>query len=334
MAFYGNKIFLGTNGNGVYVKDHFGTAWVAFNSGLSNQSVTSLTASAGKVFAGTAGSGVFVSDYTSAAWTATTAISIPHFSSVPINPNHIQYMTSYAGYVVASFRGGIVASSDAGLTWIPAGNQFHLPSYSDINKVAFVTSRIFVTTEQNSGQSNGIAELPLLNNFLEVDEQSISAPIAGITSYHSITSNLNWQVSSSEAWATVNVSSGSKNGNIEIVVQPNSGAPRTAQITVIGDSTNQIVINITQDGVSALESVEAATVVIYPNPSNGDFNIDLGQLNNVQFIDIFDALGKKVETLLTEGQNIVPVKNITHAGIYMVRIQAAGQTIVKTVIVR
>ena len=66
-------------------------------------------------------------------------------------------MNSYM--VVATFKGGAVGTFDGGITWVPAGNQFNLPSFSNINKASSVSNRIFVSTEKNSVYSNALSEI-------------------------------------------------------------------------------------------------------------------------------------------------------------------------------
>ncbi len=107
---------------------------------------------------------MLVSDSTLASinWTATasTQTAITHTALMNLNGMKIQAMTSYAGYVWASYKGGLLASSDGGVTWIAAGNQFNLPSYTDVSKITFVTTRVFVTTENNGLYSNALSEIP------------------------------------------------------------------------------------------------------------------------------------------------------------------------------
>jgi len=162
IAFFGTEILLGTYGNGVFTKPLTGGSWTAANTGLSNLNITSVIASPTKIVAGTDGSGVFVSNYTSINWSATALTSIPHTTMIGLNGNKIQALEYYAGYVFASYKGGLLATSDDGATWIAGGNQFNLPSYTDVNKISFVTTRVFVTTENNCVYSNALSELPIL----------------------------------------------------------------------------------------------------------------------------------------------------------------------------
>ncbi len=160
-AFYGTTVLLGTLGNGAYTKSESGGSWTASNTGLTNMNVTSVTASEGKFYAGTDGAGVFVSDVAAIGWSAATALSVPFTVTIGLNGSRIQAMAAYAGYVFASYKGGVLATADSGATWIEAGSQFDLPSYSNINKMSFVTTHIFATTERNSLYSNALSELQL-----------------------------------------------------------------------------------------------------------------------------------------------------------------------------
>ncbi len=166
LAFYGNKLILGTD-KGIYTKQFSVTIWSVANTNLSNLNVTSVTSWGTKIYAGTMGSGVFMSDTGSVNWTPTSKTSIAHTVTMGLNGDYIQDMASYAGYVYASYKGGLLATSDNGATWIAGGNQFNLPSYTDVNKISFVTTRVFVTTQNNSLYSNSLSELPVIAGLNE-----------------------------------------------------------------------------------------------------------------------------------------------------------------------
>ncbi len=169
LAFYEDKIILGTYGNGVYTKNETSGDWTSFGTGLSNANVTAVAAlvkaSGTKLFAGTDGSGVFVADATSGTWTATVAVSIAHTVTMGLNGKKIQTLATYGGYVFASYKGGLLATKDAGKTWIAGGNQFNLPSYTNVNKISFVTTRVFVVTDNNGLYSNALSELDPVANI-------------------------------------------------------------------------------------------------------------------------------------------------------------------------
>jgi|GEM_PF-1668358 len=179
LAFYDGKILLGTYGNGVYTSDETSINWTAFGTGLSNQNVTSVAtlvkASGTKLFAGTDGAGVFVTDATTGTWTATAALSIAHTTMIGLNGTKVEAMATYGGYVFASYQGGLLATKDAGKTWIAGGNQFNLPSYTHVNKITFVTTRVFVVTDNNDLYSNALSELDVVANI----ESSINVKCHG-----------------------------------------------------------------------------------------------------------------------------------------------------------
>lgn len=177
LAFYGDKILLGTLGQGVFTKTETGTSWAAANNGLSNLNVTAVATQGNKLFAGTDGSGVFVADLDAATWTQTAPVSISHTVLMGRDGSKIQDMGVYYGYVFASYQGGLLATSDYGKTWIAGGNQFNLPSYSNVFKVAFVTTRVFVSTDFNCPYSNALSELPAVATSVKDINPALNASI-------------------------------------------------------------------------------------------------------------------------------------------------------------
>lgn len=160
LAFFGGKIALGIYSQGVLVSTETNPSFKAFSTGLTNTKVTSLVARGTKLFAGTDGNGVFITDTATANWTATAATTIAHTTMIGLDGSRIEAMATYGGYVFASYKGGLLATSDYGTTWIAGGNQFNLPSYTHVRKIDFVSTRVFVTTEYNGLYSNGLSELP------------------------------------------------------------------------------------------------------------------------------------------------------------------------------
>ena len=81
---------------------------------------------------------------------------------------------------------------------------------------------------------------------------------------------------------------------------------------------------------SANETKELAGVSVYPNPSNGEFNVSVAE--NVT-VEVFNTNGQIVKrTRLNAGVNAMQLNN---SGIYFVRFTAAnGQVAIKKVVVR
>lgn len=321
LAFYGEFLYAGTFGGGVYKKHRDAASWSQFNSGLPAQNITAVAVSAGLLFAGTDGQGIFVTDFEQAAWNPTSPIFIEHFNDVPINPNHINYMTSFAGYLIASYRGGVVATVNGGASWIRGGHQFHLPSFSTINKISFINTRIKVVTEHNNMMSNSLNEFALIDTILTVSAGSVNAPAEGKRSYHTITSNIRWQISSSQPWVTVNVDSGFRNLNIFLDIAPNQGASRTATVTLTGGSITR-TINVFQDGTLSVNHLaREEQIQVFPNPSSGLFHVSIPNPDEVLGMSLYHLNGKMITPLNYGRQNMNTFELKLPAGIYLLVIE-------------
>jgi hypothetical protein len=332
LAFYGELLYAGTIGGGVYKKQRNESTWTQFNTGLSVLNVTAVAVSAGQLFAGTDGAGIFVSDFDNANWAATNPIFIEHFNDVSINPNHIQYMTAFAGYLIASYRGGVVATVNGGESWIRGGHQFHLPSFSSIQKISFINSRINVATEHNSMMSNSLAEFALIDTILTVSAQTVLAPADGKRSFHSITSNIKWQITSSHPWVKVSADSGFRNMNIYLDIEANNGISRTATVTLTGGSITQ-TITVSQEGtVSVMEPDLENTIQVWPNPSNGQLNVTFDNPSDIKSLRLFDVTGKQVRNVVFENQPILTFDTKLPSGIYFLNIETRERVVTKKIV--
>ncbi|MCM1041112.1 MAG: T9SS type A sorting domain-containing protein [Bacteroides sp.] len=82
-------------------------------------------------------------------------------------------------------------------------------------------------------------------------------------------------------------------------------------------------------GPVAVEGKELAGVRVYPNPSNGQFNVCV-PVNAV--VEVFGLNGQMVKRVnVSAGENAMQIDN---AGIYFVRVRANGQVSIKKVVVR
>jgi hypothetical protein len=333
VAFYNNNLILGTLGNGVYIKHRDSLGWREFNSGLTNLDVTSVTYLDGKFYVGTVGSGVFISEVGSANWNAVSTISISHFNNVQLNPNHILYLTTIKNMVVATFKGGAVGTLDGGNTWVPAGNQFNLPSFSNINKASSVSSRIFVSTEKNSVYSNALSEINFGDTVLTVNEVLIEASSEGSISFQSVTSNVNWTVSSSESWVTLNSNQGVWNDNLKLTIAENTTAQFREAIVTLVSGTKTKTFTVRQDGVTNVNSLVLNNVTLYPNPNNGKFIIDVNSELSILNVNIFDNSGRLITSILENNNNQIEVSKNLSSGVYFVQITSDKGTAVKKMIV-
>ena len=317
MAFYAGRIWVSLLGGGVYVKDLDENNWSIFTSGLPTQQITAITASGDKIYVGTAGQGVFVSDWNQANWQATQPIFIAHFNDVPIDPSHIDYMTSFNGYVLATFRGGIVATGTEGQSWIRGGHQFHLPSYSRFMKLGFGTTRIWTTTEDNSIQTNSLSEFAILDTLLTLSRNAVQTPSAGGMTYHNITSNVNWTLSSNASWLSASLDSARGSRELIVSSQANTGQARTGIITLTS-GTYTATLTVTQSGLSSQLALEIPELKLFPNPSRGELNIESPL--TLQRINVFNSLGQLVYTRELEREQAQLNLSSLPAGLYQVRL--------------
>jgi photosystem II stability/assembly factor-like uncharacterized protein len=179
LSFFSDKILATTRTHGVFVKSLTGTTWSAQNTDLSNLDVTSSTVWLNKILIGTNGNGVFVSDTASISWNKTLTRPVgAHTDSVDnqYNAEYIQAMLTNAGFVFASYKGGLFATYDGGKTWVPGGNQFNIPTYSNYNKISIAAGRVFVTTDNNSIYSNALSELPSI--LTAIENEYVTASVA------------------------------------------------------------------------------------------------------------------------------------------------------------
>lgn len=337
MAFYGGKLILGTRGHGVYIRDHDGD-WTAHNTGLTSLDVTSVTASGNHIFAGTDGAGVFVSGFRNISWTVTAATTIPHTTMLGLDGTRIQAMGSHAGYVYASYKGGLLATADNGATWIAGGNQFNLPSFTDVNTICFVRSRVFVSTENNAVYSNALSELPALPDMLIVSHDALefeATPHEAVVI--SVTGNRSWTVAADQPWITLSTASGWGNGDLVIAVSVNPGGPRTGTITLTAGSVVR-TIAVEQDGSTGLEehAQSVLPVRIYPNPSGGTIMIDLSEAGTgSEKASVYDLAGKKLAEVQLDKRSLSASFTLDlPAGVYLLQLDTGKGVISRRLVLQ
>ncbi|MDQ3015685.1 MAG: T9SS type A sorting domain-containing protein, partial [Bacteroidota bacterium] len=89
--------------------------------------------------------------------------------------------------------------------------------------------------------------------------------------------------------------------------------------------------NVTIIAVSPFPAEEEFSVLIYPNPNFGQFNIDAGL--SAQQIEITDAVGRKIYMKqFNQGQDAVNIE-LNEAGIYTVRIFSGDRQVVRQMVI-
>jgi hypothetical protein len=85
-------------------------------------------------------------------------------------------------------------------------------------------------------------------------------------------------------------------------------------------------------GTLANEAFDLSTLVIYPNPSEGIFNIT-AKNTQIDTIEVYDVLGKQISIKYNtdNASNVELDLSTASTGIYFVKIQSDDQTVTKKI---
>ena len=309
LAFLGGKVFLAAHGQGAFVKPEGSGEWKNINKNLATDHLTSITALGTNVYVGAHHGGVYVSDINNIDWKATAKTSIDHTTLLGLDGNAIQALGNYGGYVFASYKGGLIATKDEGKTWERGGNQFNLPSFTDVNKIGFAGERVFVTTENNCIYSNALSEVPLNVGFQEVKTAAcdnkggqLSIAFTGGTIFTSPAApyKIKWNTGDTTLFLT-NLTA----GNYWVEITDKTGAK----------SRDSIVL--TKEACASISELTTETAFqVYPNPSNGNFTVNASTL--VNNILIYNELGMLVKEIEKVKASQFEVNTAFEKGVYFV----------------
>lgn len=75
-------------------------------------------------------------------------------------------------------------------------------------------------------------------------------------------------------------------------------------------------------------------IIIYPNPNNGKFTIDLHELNGLVTVNIYNTIGSKISNLNTIAPNVIDFElSSAPKGLYYVLINNSGKTYSKKILI-
>ena len=162
--------------------------------------------------------------------------------------------------------------------------------------------------------------------FLKVSANSLYLDASGnLPDSFTITSNIEWTATSNQPWLNLSIQSGNNNGSIMATPGKNTGARRTAKVTVAGVGVLPQEITVLQNGnATGIESIETAEYSFYPNPAT-DFVYMNGLPPNMK-AEIFDINGK-LQLIEQISKSQVDISNLT-PGLYIFKISNTTRSFV------
>ena len=324
LAFLSGNVYLAAHGQGAFVKPEGSGEWTDITKNLPTDHLTSITALGQKVYVGAHHGGVYVSDIKNIDWKTTGETSIDHTEMLGLDGDAIQALGIYGGYVFASYKGGLLATPDEGKTWERGGNQFNLPSFTDVNKIGFAGERVFVSTEFNCVYSNALSELPLNVAFEEVKSETcdnkngeLRIAFTGGTIFTAPATPYKIKWSTGDTTLTIkNLSA----GNYWVEITDKNGVKSKDSIQLIKESCANL---------SKINAI--STIKLFPNPSKGNFTIQAPML--IYEVLIYNELGMLVSTTEKINTTSRTITTDLEKGIYLVYTTTELGTSVQKIII-
>jgi endonuclease I len=97
------------------------------------------------------------------------------------------------------------------------------------------------------------------------------------------------------------------------------------------DTCNNLASKMSQPVEEKIVS-DSDEIIIYPNPSNGNFIIQMKDLGELSKIEIFSLLGQKVFEKENNNTSIINLDNVTK-GTYIIRISQGAKTSIKKILI-
>ncbi|MDG1477190.1 MAG: T9SS type A sorting domain-containing protein, partial [Vicingaceae bacterium] len=175
----------------------------------------------------------------------------------------------------------------------------------------WTTSNTYIDTMQNANGCDSIITVNLtidtVDTFVTQAGGVLTANVTGSIYQWLDCDNSNVMITGETAQAFT----ATTNGNYAVEIIQNGCVDTSACYSVTG-----IV------GVEVFENNFSNNLSLYPNPTNGQFNIDLGQEFEKSNIQILDLSGRVVYQTTTKKQKIVNLNFDAPAGVYFVRVSA------------
>ena len=360
----GSNIFAGTNGGGIYRSGDNGSTWQTVNSGIFQKYIYSLAANDNYIFAGTN----LPPDYPQ-----NTVINNPWPDSVLIYRSsddgnnwsvvsdsgayRISFIYTIDSTIYAAPWKRLLRSTDNGTTWSLSDSGLAVRQYSTIT-IPLLPYTFFANGNKLfAGTTNGI----YVSTNMGVIWQHINDSRLGLI--HSLTSGNNYVFAYNSqltldgfaiSWGVYFSQDNGTSWNLleDSLNEHNTQGPFAPEINTMVVNNNYLFIGTKGKGVwkyplENLVSVQNSNnkqpnsyklFQNYPNPFNPTTTISYNLKKNI-FVSliIYDALGRKVVTLVNQYQNqgnhkvVLDAKNLS-SGIYFYRLSTGDFTETKKLI--
>ena len=185
-------------------------------------------------------------------------------------------------------------------------------SYTWIDGITYSSSNNTATFNLVGGAATGCDSLVTLNLTINNVTDVTTNMIDNI-----ITAN---NASASYQWLDCNNNFAVINGETSASFAPSANGSYAVELTQNGCVDTSACVAITTIGI--LENNFGSDFAVYPNPTNGNFTIDLGtSLDNVE-IQILDVTGKVVQSSDFQNSEMIHLEFNEPAGVYLVRIES------------
>lgn len=204
---------------------------------------------------------------------------------------------------VMTFNLTVNSSSTSSIT-TTACNNYVAPSGA-----VYTSSGSYADVIPNMAGCDSMINITLVINTVNTNVTQANALLtAGATgaSYQwlNCTTNATIQGATSQSYTAA------ANGNYAVIVTQNNCSDTSA------------CFNVT--GIGMDENAFGGKLNVYPNPSKGDFYIDLGDVYADATIIITDLTGRIVKTQSVNGDKIIPVELNAPAGVYFITVTAGN----------
>ncbi len=303
-----------------------GKTWVAidtFSTPLFMRTVFLLNADT--IFIGGAGGLLYASYDSGLTWTKVSS-DIP----IPINILDLHFYDDSVGIAITNNNGGIgeiYHSYDYGLTW---------------TRTRQVSENIYKYSDVSNGKGFFVGDRGTLMKIDRMNAPTLPSYIIGdtlVTKDSAYTYNLLGHDGETIKWGAIHANIVGTSGDSVKIIWPDTGY---YSITVNlsndcgGSPTREFKVHVVDSIINSIHHIYTKDEIkIFPNPTNGQFTIEVNSFRNTNTsLNIFDLNGRLLVSDIINKKSTIDVSDLAN-GVYMLSIEDnVGITVKKLVVVR